>query len=83
MSFNVGAAGPAFAVKSRIASGHAPKAIKAYISAGIDALVVRHGPTVRVSASAYGHAHSGKPGDADVTSVTANVAVMKTQGKGA
>lgn len=78
MSFSFSASGPAFAVKGRLAADKTVHAgVKAFVSAGIDSLVVRHGPAVRVGASAQGHSHNGKPGNSETTSANVKVDVLK------
>lgn len=49
-----------------------PQAIKDYVAAGIDGLVIRHGESVLVTVTGYGHLCDG-PNSLDVTTATLEV----------
>lgn len=54
----------------------APDTIKAYLYAGLDALVAAYGDAVLVFVSAHGHLHDGGPG----SYTTANIDVHMIEG---
>lgn len=63
--------------KAIVAEAHLPEPIRAYVTAGIEALEAKHGPNVCVSVSGQGHLCDG-PNSYEVTTASIEVKLATT-----